>query len=163
MFRDKAMPRSRWVSLAVLSLVIALGLASRRYGQHWPYGLNNHPGDALWALMIFIAWSFARPTATTTFLAQASLLTCYLVEFSQLIQAPWLNAIRHTVWGRLVLGASFSWTDLAAYTVGVAVGVLLDRWRRQTAQSLDPSRENWRKNGAQQEVDSAANRRARAA
>ncbi|PUE06708.1 hypothetical protein B9Z51_12210 [Limnohabitans sp. T6-5] len=129
MCRNESTSRSRWVSLAGIGMVIALGLASRRYGQHWPYGLNNHPGDALWALMMFGVWSLFRPVATTAFLAQASLLTCYLVEFSQRVQAPWLNAIRHTVWGRLVLGASFSWTDLAAYTVGVAVGVLLDRWR----------------------------------
>jgi hypothetical protein len=163
MFRVKAMPRSRYLSLAGMSVVIALGLASRRYGQHWPYGLNNHPGDALWALMIFYAWSFARPTATTTFLAKASLLTCYLVEFSQLIQAPWLNTLRHTVWGRLVLGASFSWTDLVAYTLGVAVGVLLDRWRRRTPPKPGPYPRELAKNGAQREVDSAALERARAA
>lgn len=121
--------RSRRASVALILLVIALGLASRRYGQQWPYGLKNHPGDALWALMIFYAWSFLRPAASTTFLAQASLLTCFVVEFSQLIQTPWLNDIRHTTWGRLVLGASFSWADLAAYTLGVAAGALLDQWR----------------------------------
>lgn len=128
--------RKRWVSVTLILLVIALGLASRRYGQHWPYGLNNHPGDALWALMIFYGWSFVCPTVTPRFLALTSLLTCYLVEFSQLIQAPWLNAIRHTVWGRLVLGASFSWSDLAAYTLGIAAGVWLDRWR--LAQGVSP-------------------------
>lgn len=121
--------RSRWTSGALILLVIVLGLASRRYGRHWPYGLNNHPGDVLWALMVFYIWSFVRPAATTTFLAQASLLTCYLVEFSQLVQAPWLNAIRHTTWGRLVLGASFSWMDLGAYTLGVTAGGLLDQQR----------------------------------
>ena len=135
MFRNESMQRSRWVSLASIGVVIALGLASRRYGQHWPYGLNNHPGDALWALMMFGVWSFLRPSATTGFLAQSTLLTCYLVEFSQLYQAPWINDLRHHAWARLVLGASISWTDLAAYTVGVFMGVSLDRWR--TNRSLE--------------------------
>ena len=133
MCRYKAPPsatpeRSRWASGALIFLVIALGLASRHYGQRWPYGLNNHPGDVLWALMIFYAWSFARPAATVASLGKAALLTCYLVEFSQLYQAPWIDGIRHTSWGRWVLGASFSWADLAAYTLGVGVSVLLDRW-----------------------------------
>ena len=121
--------RSHWTSATLVFLVIMLGLASRRYGQHWPYGLDNHPGDALWALMIFYVWSFIHPTATSRFLALAGMLTCYSVEFSQLIQISWLNAIRHSPWGRLALGASFSWADLIAYTLGVFVGVLLDRWR----------------------------------
>lgn len=139
---SQAKQRSQWMSGVLILLVITLGLASRHYGQHWSYGLNNHPGDALWALMIFYVWSFIKPAATTVFLAKVSLLTCFLVEFSQLLETPWLNAIRLTVWGRLVLGASFSWTDLTAYTVGVAAGVLLDRWRRQ----VDASK-RWVKKG----------------
>jgi hypothetical protein len=126
---SQAKQRSQWMSGVWILLVITLGLASRHYGQHWSYGLNNHPGDALWALMIFYVRSFIKPAATTVLLAKVSLLTSFLVEFSQLLETPLLNAIRLTVWGRLVLGSSFSWTDMAAYTTGVTVGVLLDRWR----------------------------------
>jgi len=49
-----------------------------------------------------------------------------LVEFSQLYQAAWLNSIRGTTIGHLVLGSTFSWVDIAAYGVGVLIGALVD-------------------------------------
>ena len=58
----------------------------------------------------------------------ASLLFCYAIEFSQLYKAPWIDNLRHTLFGRLVLGDTFLWGDLLCYTVGIAIGVLLD-WR----------------------------------
>ncbi|WP_258140294.1 ribosomal maturation YjgA family protein [Mucilaginibacter phenanthrenivorans] len=55
----------------------------------------------------------------------ASLLFCYGIEFSQLYQAPWINNIRHTVIGGLVLGEGFLWGDMLCYTVGVAIGIFV--------------------------------------
>lgn len=106
--------------------VIALGLASRKYPFLFPAILGKYPGDALWALMVFLGWAFLRPRASTLHLATVALAISFLVEFSQLYQVPWLNAIRSTTMGHLVLGSRFSWPDLAAYVVGVAVGALLD-------------------------------------
>jgi hypothetical protein len=59
-------------------------------------------------------------------LAGLALLASYAVELSQLYQAPWINAIRGTTLGHLVLGSTFAWQDLVAYTFGVAAGFLLD-------------------------------------
>ncbi|MES2316729.1 MAG: DUF2809 domain-containing protein [Pseudomonadota bacterium] len=50
-----------------------------------------------------------------------------LVEASQLWQPPWLNAIRATSIGHLVLGQGFQWGDVLVYTCGVAIGVLAER------------------------------------
>jgi hypothetical protein len=47
-------------------------------------------------------------------------------RLTQLYQAPWLNAIRGTTLGHLVLGSTFSWTDMLAYTVGVATGATIE-------------------------------------
>ncbi|SHN30816.1 Protein of unknown function [Mucilaginibacter sp. OK098] len=58
----------------------------------------------------------------------ASLLFCYSIEFSQLYQATWINSIRHTVIGGLILGETFVWGDLLCYTVGVGIGMLVNRW-----------------------------------
>jgi len=106
--------------------VIALGLASRGYPALFPAALGKYPGDALWALMVFFGWGFVRPAASTRILAMLAFATAGLVEFSQLWQVPWLNAIRATTAGHLVLGSRFAWFDLAAYGVGVAVGVAVD-------------------------------------
>jgi hypothetical protein len=108
--------------------VIALGLASRRFPSLSPGFLGKYPGDALWALMVFLGWGLLKPRASTRHLATFALIVSWLVEFSQLYQAPWLNSVRGTTLGHLVLGAAFSWLDLAAYAAGVLAGVVVDKW-----------------------------------
>jgi hypothetical protein len=121
--------RSRlWLGVGLVA-VIALGLASRRFPSLFPAYLGKYPGDALWALMVFLSWAFFKPRASTSLLAVLALATSCLVEFSQLYQASWLSAIRRTAIGHLVLGSTFSWFDIAAYAAGVAAGSLLDALR----------------------------------
>ena len=118
--------RSRlWLFVCVVA-VIALGLASRKYPVLFPAIFGKYPGDALWALMVFVGWAFVKPRASTAHLAVVALGISCAVEFSQLYQAPWLNDIRGTTMGHLVLGSTFSWFDIAAYAVGVLVGSLVD-------------------------------------
>ena len=58
--------------------------------------------------------------------ALIALAFCFVIELSQLYQAPWLNAIRQTTLGGLILGFGFLWSDLLGYCVGVFVAYLLD-------------------------------------
>lgn len=107
----------------------------------FPILLGKYPGDALWALMVFQGWAFLKPKASTNALAFLALATAYLVEGTQLYQAPWINAIRRTSLGHLALGSAFSWLDMAAYTVGVASGMLIDHVsRRLVYRGVDKSR-----------------------
>lgn len=121
-----SIPRSRFKLGVGILAVIALGLASRKYSAVFPLFLGKYPGDALWALMVFLGWAFVKPSAPTSQLAFLALVSSYAVEFSQLYQAPWINAIRITTAGHLVLGSKFSWLDICSYTIGVAIGVYLD-------------------------------------
>jgi len=107
-------------------LVIGLGLASRRYPWLFPSILGKYPGDALWALMAFCGWIVLLPSASRVRIASVALATSFAVEFSQLYQAPWINAIRAHPLGHLVLGSGFSARDLIAYAIGVAFGVCID-------------------------------------
>ena len=50
----------------------------------------------------------------------------YLIEVSQLYHAPWIDAIRATTLGALVLGFGFLWSDIACYTVGIILGIVVD-------------------------------------
>ncbi len=120
--------RSRPLLLGCLLVVIASGLASRRFPVLLPSLLGQYPGDALWALMIFLVIAFIKPTLGPGRLAMGALLISYGVEFTQLYQAAWINAIRETRLGHLILGSTFHWPDLIAYPVGVSLGLLLDRF-----------------------------------
>lgn len=121
------MRRSRAACASAVLVVIAAGLASRRYPFLLPAFLGKYPGDALWALMVYCGLAFLFPAARASRLAAGALAFSCAVEVSQLYRAPWLDAIRSTTAGHLVLGSAFSWLDLVAYAAGVALGLLLDR------------------------------------
>jgi hypothetical protein len=118
--------RSRLWLLVYLITVIALGLASRKFPSLFPAIFGKYPGDALWALMVFVGLAFIKPRASTAYLSALAFAISCAVEFSQLYQAPWLNEIRGTTIGHLVLGSTFSWFDIVAYAAGVLVGSLID-------------------------------------
>ncbi|MGG1744865.1 DUF2809 domain-containing protein, partial [Bacillus paranthracis] len=107
-------------------LVIILGLSSRKFAFALPALLNDYLGDALWALMIFIGFGFLFPKIEMKKLAFVSLMFCYGIEVSQLYHAEWIDSIRATTLGGLVLGYGFLWSDLVAYTIGVGVGFLFE-------------------------------------
>ena len=117
--------RKRIPILFALAGTIALGLASRKIpGVLETFG--KYPGDALWALAVFFGWMFLLPRKGTWSIAGIALATSCLVEVSQLYQAPWINEIRRTMLGHLILGTTFSWWDIVAYCVGILVGVAID-------------------------------------
>ena len=120
------MIRTRFVYLIVAALVVIAGLASRRYRGQLPAFLAEYSGDTLWALMLFLLVSTllaGRPILTR---AAVSLALAFLVEISQLYHAPWIDSIRQTTLGGLVLGFGFLWTDLVCYSVGIATGSLTE-------------------------------------
>lgn len=118
--------RSRaWISGAFV-VVVLLGLASRRFPSPISEVFGKYPGDSLWALMVYLGWAFCKPGASIITIVALAFTTSCLVEFSQLYQAPWINAIRATKPGHLILGSTFSWPDIAAYAVGVLIGAALD-------------------------------------
>ncbi len=77
--------------------------------------------------MVFWLVALLVPRAPTARLAAAALAIAVAVEISQLYRAPWLDAIRATRGGALVLGQGFLWSDLVCYTTGVVAAALLDR------------------------------------
>ncbi len=118
--------RNRYLYIILMLFVIGSGLASRKYHGIFPTEFGKYPGDALWALMVFLGLGILQPTASIFGLAVTALCISFLDEFSQLYQAPWINSIRSTTLGHLVLGSTFNWPDLLAYTVGVSCGVLFE-------------------------------------
>ena len=126
--------RSRIALLLLGVLVVALGLASRRSWSPFPAVLGNYPGDMLWAWLVFLCVAWVRPTMARGKLAAVALLIAFAVEFLQLYQAPWIQALRANKLAYLVLGNGFDPLDLLAYVVGIALGAAVDwgwqRWRK---------------------------------
>ncbi|MCC1488364.1 DUF2809 domain-containing protein [Bacillus tropicus] len=118
--------RNRLLYAMFTILVIILGHSSRKFAFALPALLNDYLGDALWALMIFIGFGFLFPKIETKKLAFISLMFCYGIEVSQLYHAEWIDSIRATTLGGLVLGYGFLWSDLVAYTIGVGVGMFCE-------------------------------------
>jgi hypothetical protein len=119
--------RKRMHYFVAVVLVIAFGLLWRSGWIPFPSWLSNNGGDALWALMVFLGLGFLLPRASTRRVAWLALVFAWGVEFSQLYHASWIDGMRATIPGRLVLGNTFHWPDLPAYAVGVALGALVER------------------------------------
>ncbi|KEK23128.1 DUF2809 domain-containing protein [Bacillus gaemokensis] len=118
--------RNRILYAIFTIIVIVLGLGSRKFAHALPDLLNAYLGDALWALMIFIGFGFLCNKMETKKVAFISLLFCYAIEISQLYHAEWIDSIRATTLGGLVLGYGFLWSDLLAYAIGIGIGGLCE-------------------------------------
>jgi len=103
---------------------MSLGILSRKFSYLLPNFINTYLGDAIWAAMIYVMMAFVFSNKLPKKIAVFSLLSCYAIEVSQLYQAPWINAIRNTTLGALVLGSGFLWSDMFAYAFGIGVAFL---------------------------------------
>ncbi len=118
-----------WYAVATV-MVIGLGLASRQPHDLFPAVIAQYPGDAFWALMIFCVVGLCFPHTKRLRRAGYALTFSYAIEVSQLYQAPWINGIRSSTLGHLILGQGFQWGDLFAYTLGISVGIFGERAAR---------------------------------
>lgn len=110
--------RIRYALMAVM--VVGLGILSRKITI-----IPLIVGDILYAVMMFLLIRFLLIKLEHWKVALISLSACYLIEISQLYHAPWINHIRNTALGALVLGSGFLWSDMLAYTIGTAICIIL--------------------------------------
>lgn len=117
-------PRNRLLYFFIVLLTIVLGLASRTsIVPDWVY---PYLGDTLYAVMIYFGCGLVFPRISAFRLAIACLFICYTIEIAQLIDVSWLNALRSTIVGKLVLGSGFFWSDLICYAIGAAISFSID-------------------------------------
>ena len=118
--------RCRLIYVMAILLTIALGLFSRSDIVRMPAFITLYVGDSLWALMVFWGVCLLRPGWNTAQQVLLAILISYAVEFSQLYHSQWLDEIRNTKLGALILGFGFKISDLIAYAVGIGVGAVLN-------------------------------------
>ena len=111
--------KTRLIYIGAIAVLIVIGLLSRK--------LSFVPqcfGDALWAVVMYCCWRIVLVKRPPYVAAAFALVTSFAVEFSQLIRWRWLVELRSTKIGHLLLGQGFLWSDLIAYTVGIAAALL---------------------------------------
>ncbi len=118
--------RNRIIYACLCLIIVLLGLSTRVFQEYLPAFLKLYIGDTLWAIMIFLGFASVYKTASTIQIAVISILFCYGIECSQLYQGEWIVRLRETALGGLILGYGFLWSDMIAYTVGIAVGGLTE-------------------------------------
>ena len=120
------MRRNRFLYLILIIITIILGLLSRKVSG-LPHVISTYSGDVLWAMMVFFIIAFIFNKKSTIFIISWAIIFSYSIEISQLYHAPWIDSIRNTTLGALVLGFGFLWSDLFCYTVGIIIGAIIDR------------------------------------
>jgi hypothetical protein len=114
----------RLIYLVLAPLVILAAFATRSGSPLIPTLVAEYGGDTLWALMVFMVIRGLAPRWPPWQSAGLALLISYLGEISQLYHAPWIDAIRSTWLGGVLLGYGFLWSDLVCYTIGILAGAL---------------------------------------
>lgn len=118
--------RYRILSLIGMCSSAAVGLLLKYYqgpGQDW---INDWgPASVAYEFFFVFVGFYCVPRREKIYIIAiiVCLGTCVL-EFAQLWQALWLEAIRSTWLGKLLLGTSFAWWDFPAYLVGCCLGAM---------------------------------------
>jgi len=121
--------RSRLIYLTAIAITMVCGLGSRAYAGKLPQAVAEHAGDMLWAGMVYFGFRLLLVNGKPGRAAVWSLLFSFAIEFSQLYQADWMQPVRASLIGSLVLGRGFLWIDLLRYAAGIAIAWLVDsRW-----------------------------------
>lgn len=111
----------------VTVLVMLMGLLSRKFMFIFPQKIAPFIGDMLWAMMVYFGFRFLIPKLELFKSFSIALIFSFTIEISQLYQADWINAIRSTTIGSLVLGHGFLWMDLISYSIGIIIAVIIDK------------------------------------
>lgn len=103
-------------------LTIPIGLATRKQPQWFYEPIALYGGDILWATLFFFFFRFFFPAKKLRVIATYTYAFAVAIEISQLYHATWLDKIRVTFLGKMILGFGFLWSDILCYAIGVLIG-----------------------------------------
>lgn len=124
--------RYRLILLISMIVIVPLGYIIR-FSQPTQGGLGDFLGSVAYEIFWILFVVFLFPKFSVAKVAIAVCLATCAIEVLQLWTPPFLQVIRATLPGRLVLGNTFSWSDFPAYVVGSFLGWLGVRSLRRLA------------------------------
>ena len=120
------MKNKRLKYLLLTLFVVMLGLLSRKMSACTLDFVKLYLGDILWAMMVYFGCRFLFVNMRKRVACVLALVFSYLIEISQLYHAPWIDAIRATALGGLVLGFGLWWRAIRSYSVRDLQGISVD-------------------------------------
>ncbi|MGH1363534.1 MAG: DUF2809 domain-containing protein [Calditrichia bacterium] len=123
------MPRTSFALLALLCVPIGL------FSKSLPGWVAANLGGAIYVMW----WGFLaltlRPKLSPLKVAGAAFIVTCGVEFLQLWHPLFLETIRATQAGRLVLGSTFSWIDFPFYLIGAMAVAGIGEWIKKRSEA----------------------------
>jgi len=123
----QAIAKSRRRLACLLVPWVVLGLATKVYtgpGETW---VRFQAGGVFyvgfWTILVLVVW----PGVSSATVAGAVVFVTCCVEVLQLWHPPFLEWVRSSWSGQLLLGNSFSWWDFPPYFVGGLIGYIVAR------------------------------------
>lgn len=82
-------------------------------------------------LVVILLYCFIRSFFNTAVLKTALgvLLFSYAIEILQYCDILSLMGLQHSGWAKIILGNSFAWIDLFAYTIGIVLVIAVEKIR----------------------------------
>ncbi|WP_371025153.1 DUF2809 domain-containing protein [Paraclostridium ghonii] len=119
--------KKRLIYLIITAVVMIMGLLSRKYMYIFPKSIAPFVGDMMWAMMVYFGFRFLNPKLKIIKTLILSIIFSFSIEISQLYQADWINNIRSTTIGGLILGHGFLFEDLISYSIGIILGAIINK------------------------------------
>ena len=122
---------SKYFSLALLLLITEIIIGT------WVHDSFIRPfgGDFLVVILIYcILKSFINTPVSPAVIGV--LLFAYLVEVSQYFHLVRLLGLERSTAARIIMGTSFSWTDMLMYTLGMLLVLVIELWRMRKYEIL---------------------------
>ena len=114
--------RSTYFVIAILLFLVEILIALFVHDRF----VRPYFGDFLVVILIY---SFIRSFFNVSVIATAvgTLLFAYMIEALQYFKLVDLLGIGNLKLARVIIGSSFEWIDIVAYTVGIVVVILVER------------------------------------
>lgn len=121
----KRSPKSKYFIIAVFIFIIEVIIALYVNDSFFRPFL----GDVLVVGLIYCA-VMAATSYRVLPVAVGTLIFSYLVEIAQYLQIIDILGLRDYAWARIIIGTSFSWWDMLCYTIGFALILGIEKFKK---------------------------------